>query len=289
MSIRKYTAFVKVAELKSITKAAEELNVTQSGVTQLINALEKDLNVSLFNRNRQGAVLTKEGEVLYPLIREVLRADSKVIAASKGLNLDEDKIIRIGTFTSVAVNWLPDIIKAYKEIEPNVKFEFVECGYNNIEESLRTPDVDFAFVPMPNALDCKCVPIYKDRLLALLPKDHPLAGASLCPMSIFENEDVISLIDTVDRDAKNAFAEAGIRPNIRYAVKDDYAMIAMVEKGLGISIIPELFSKEISENVITCELDPPSYRTIGLAFPSYEHLGQKAKAFAEYIKNWVNK
>lgn len=289
MNINKYTTFLKVVELGSITKAAAVLNHTQSGVTQLLHALEKDLGVCLLTRNRQGIQLTSEGQKLLPLIKEVTESNKRLQDAIRQLKNTDESTIRIAAFTSVAVNWLPDIIKEYQQIAPDIHFELIDCGYNNIEETLTEQQMDFGFVPLPIQLHCKCITVYQDRLLAVVPENHPLATAASCPLRVFAEEPVISLLPTIDRDARSVFEQNNIKPNIKYTVKDDYAMLAMVEKNLGICIMPELLLKGQQHHFSAVELAPPAFRTIGIAFPSYETVKQSAVQFAEFAAAWIRR
>ena len=299
MSLRKYAAFIKVTEHGSVTAAAAELGISQSGLTQLMNSLEDELGLTLLIRNRSGVKLTEEGEQLLPLMKEVLEADDKLLSLAASLTgaeaEDPGKVLKIGSFTSVAVNWLPDIIRSFSLEEPDVKIELIDCGYNNIEKSFAEHPMDFGFVRLPLDFKCKTLPLFNDRLLAVLPYDFDKSKLIYneteknytCPTSLFVTEPVVSLIDTVDRDAKTIFRSAGIVPNICYRVEDDFAMLAMVEKGLGISIMPELMLKNTNHKVLICQLYPPAFRMIGIAFPDYSHLSDTATKFVEFTKKYL--
>ena len=300
MSIRKYRALAKVVELGSVTSAAAELGVSQSSVTQLLNSLEDEFGVTLLARSRAGVKLTEAGEALLPLMQNVIEADSAVRLAAAGFSKPEpvsDKVIRIGSFTSVAVNWLPDILREFSKEEPDVRIELIDGGYNNIEKTFAEHPVDFGFVRLPLDFNCKTLPLCNDRLLAVLPADFDVSKLELkesgtdyvCPVSLFATEPVISLIDTVDRDAKTVFKSAGITPNIRYRVEDDYAQLAMVEKGLGVAIVPELMVKGTKQNVRVLELKPASYRMIGIAFPEQDKISDIALKFVEFTKRFLKR
>lgn len=294
MSINKYRVFLAVVEKGSVTAAAEALGHSQSGVTQLLNALEGDLEVKLLERNRKGVRLTGEGAKLLPLIKKAVEADDAVINCAYSLSRGTDKTIRIASFTSVAVNWLPEIIREFSTAEPDVAIELVEAAYNNIEKTFEKQQIDLCFVPLPIEFGGRTFQLYRDRLLAVLPQNFDNrkllmtgSGEYVCPVNVFETEPVISLVDTIDRDAKSVFDKAGIVPNIRYRVEDDYAMLAMVEKNLGVCIEPELILRDNKRNVRITELDPPAFRTIGVAFPDYEHAKPSAVKFLEFTENFI--
>ncbi len=296
MSIKKYTTFLKVVETGSITKAASLLGHTQSGVTQLLHSLEQDLRVQLLTRSRNGIALTPQGKELLPYIKEVVSHNEKLLQAAGALTTPKNTVIKIGAFTSVAVNWLPTIIKEYQKNTPDVKFELIDCGYNQIEQELEAHAVDLGFVPLTSSGGLRCIPLYEDRLLAVLPLDHPfLAGLSNTeitnkrfPVSSFAYYPVISLIPEIDLDARTVFESAHITPNTKYTVEDDYAMLALAKKGLGICVVPELMLRDNADNsIVALELDPPASRTIGIAFPAGTPVKPGIQAFADFIKKWV--
>ena len=128
--------------------------------------------------------------------------------------------------------------------------------------------------------------LLEDRLLAVVPVDHRLASLPRFPIKEVENEPFISLLETSDHDARRALEAAGVKPNIRYTTKDDYAIIAMVEQGLGVSIMPELLLSGRSDNVRIMELTPPASRTIGLCLPDADRAGPATARFAQCVSDW---
>lgn len=126
MSISKYKVLMEVLEQKSLTKAAETMGYTQSGISHTINSLEEEFGFELIVRGRSGARLTKNGEQVITTIREILKWNEYLeqqIAAVHGVELGT---VRIGTFTSVSVHWLPNILKKFQQDFPNIKIKLVE-------------------------------------------------------------------------------------------------------------------------------------------------------------------
>ena len=288
INITKYQIFAKAAELGSITKAAEAMGYTQSAISHSISSLEEELGFDLMHRSRSGIRLTEDG-------RRVLSAVGDILASCEQLDRTVDEIrgldsgtVRIGTFTSVAVHWLPGMIKEFQNIYPNVDFKLLNGDYHDIEQWIDEGAVDLGFVTLPSDLSCECIPLTEDRLLAIVPPDHPLAGQSRFPLERIPDEDFISLLESSDHDARRALDAAGVKPNIKFTTKDDYAIIAMVEKGLGMSIIPELLLQGRGDNIRSMELSPPAKRTIALAVPAESKAGPAARRFAEHICRWVS-
>lgn len=287
MPVNKYEAFLKAAELGSLTRAATELGVTQSAVSHMIGALEEELGFSLLKRGRSGARATAEGERVLPAIRGMLNSREQLeqtAAAIRGLDCGT---VRIGTFTSVAVHWLPGMIKRFQADYPNVELKLMNGDYHDVEQWLADGSCDLGFIALPTKQRGKVTALLEDRLLAVVPKDHRLASLPRFPIKEVEHEPFISLLETSDHDARRALDAAGVTPNIRYTTKDDYAIIAMVEQGLGVSIMPELLLSGRNDNVRIMELTPPASRVIGLCLPDADRAGPATTRFAQCVSDWV--
>ena len=287
MNISKYQTFLKVVELGSLTRAAEALGYTQSGVSHIIGSLEEELGFALLTRSRAGVQLTADGERVLPAIRSILNGASQldqIVAAIRGLDTG---VIRVGTFTSVAVHWLPGMIKVFQQDHPNIEFKLLNGDYHDVERWLADGSIDVGFVALPSRIDCRTIPLREDRLLAILPKDHPRAKLDKYPLSEIGSEDFISLLKNSDQDARRAMELAGVTPHIKFTTKDDYAILAMVENGLGISIVPELLLQGHTQNLRAMELFPGAKRTIALAIPDAGSLSPAVSRFVEYACRWV--
>ena len=287
MSISKYETLAKVCELGSLTKAAEALEITQSAVSHTINSLEEQFGFAILTRSRAGVKLTDNGQRIMPSVRGMLNYYEQLnqtVSAIRGLDFGT---VRIGAFTSVAVHWLPGVIKEFQRDYPNVDIKLLNGDYHDVEKWLTEGSVDLGFVNLPTKLNCECIALMEDRLLAILPPDHKFASYPKFPLVECETEAFITLLETSNHDANRALSAAGIKPNIKFSTKDDYAIIAMVEQGLGISIMPELLLRGRHDNVAVKELVPPSKRTIGLAIGETSSQSPATRKFADYIIKWV--
>ena len=287
VNLSKYQTFLRVVELGSLTRAAEALGCTQSGVSHTINSLEDELGFTLLVRSRAGVRLTPDGERILPAVRSIMNGIGQleeIVAAIRGLDTGT---IRIGTFTSVAVHWLPGIIKVFQQDHPHVEIKLLNGDYHDVEEWLSDGSIDVGFVPLPCRAECRTIPLREDRLLAILPKDHPKAKLDKYPISEIGSEDFISLLKNSDHDARRAMELAGVKPNIRFTTKDDYAIIAMVENGLGVSIVPELLLQGHTDNLRAMELFPGAKRTIALAIPDSSASSPAVQSFVDYACKWV--
>lgn len=288
MSTSKYAVFLKTAELRSLTQAAQALGCTQSGVSHAVSALEEELGFPLLIRNRAGARLTPDGERVLPAVRAICEATDALNRQAAAIRGVDAGTVRVGAFTSVAVHWLPGMIKAFERAHPLVEFDLLNGDYHDVTEALLHGRVDMGFVPLPTELpNCVCEPLVEDRLLVVLPKNHPLARCERFPMAEIEKEPFISLLESSNHDARRALELAGVRANVKFKTKDDYAIIAMIEQGLGISIMPELLLCGQSSKIRAIPLENGATRTIGLAVLKTSQSDLCVKLFAAHIKNWL--
>ena len=241
----------------------------------------------MLTRSRAGVRLTDNGMRIMPSIRSILNYEEQLRQTVSSIVGIDSGTVRIGAFTSVAVHWLPGVIKKFQHDYPKVDIKLLTGDYYDVEEWLEAGMVDLGFVTVPNRLSMECRALMEDRLFAILPNDHKFASYPKFPLVECETEAFITLLETSNHDARRALDAAGIKPNIKFSTKDDYAIIAMVEQGLGISIMPELLLKGRHDNLKIKELVPPSKRTIGLAIPEASRHSPATRKFADYIIKWV--
>ncbi|MEK4064800.1 MULTISPECIES: LysR family transcriptional regulator [Paenibacillus] len=287
MSITKYEVFLKVVELGSLTKAADVLGFTQSGISHTISSLEMEFGFSLLVRNRSGVKLTVNGEQVVQPIREILKWNEQLKQQVADIHGLETGTITIGTFTSVSVHWLPGMIKEFRKEYPYIEFKLMEGGYLEIEQWIEAGVVDCGFISLPTRDKFEVFPLKQDRMLAILSQEHPLSKAPYMPLAQMAYEDFIIQKAGSDYDARRVFERAGIQPNIKFTAGDDYAIIAMVENGLGISVLPEMVISRQNHNVAMLELEERSFRSLGIAVHSMKYASPATRRFLKHVQVWL--
>ena len=288
MSLKKYEAFVRTVELGSLTKAAQSLGSTQSRISHILNDLEEEYGFRLMHRSRGGIELTEAGRLLLPKMQAIVQKEQELSECVAEIRNADAGTVRLGVFTSVAVHWLPGMIRAFQSAHPRAQLEMRSGDYHDVEQWLREGSVDLGFITLPGPAEVETIPLAEDPLVAILPKGHRLAALSQIPIEELGEDPFISLLQSSAHDIHRAMDNAGIRPNIKYTTKDDYAILAMVEQGLGISIVPQLLIRGRSQNLEVRPLIPGASRTIALAIPQGEAL-PVVRAFAETAVQWLRK
>lgn len=286
--MNRYLALQKIIEMGSFTKAAEALGYTQSSISQMIASLENELAIKLLTRSRTGVKLTIEGAELYPFIERSItgyRAMQEKANEIKGL---ETGMIRVGTMTSVTCHWMPQLIKGFQKQYPHVQFLFHQGDYKLIPEWIKTGAVDFGFTTPPAAPELNTIPIKNGEMLAVLPKNHPLSKQKSVPIEELTKEPFILLEEGHYSEPMNAFHEAGLEPDIKYTIHDDYAIMTMVEAGLGVSILAELMLRRTNFDIVCLPVEPPVYRTLAIGYKDKDSLPIASKYFIEYLQKHKN-
>lgn len=288
LNMNRYLAFQKVVELKSFTKAAEALGYTQPAMSQMISSLEKELSIKLLYRSRYGIRLTLEGEKLYPYIQRTILQYQSMMEIAKEINGLDTGIIRIGTISSISCHWLPKLIQSFWEIYPKVQFILHQGDYTTIPEWVRTGEVDFGFIN-PDAVSGMNTSFIKEgELRAVLPIDHRLAVKSYVTLEDLSSEPFLLLEEGSLSEPLEAFHQAGIKPNIKLCVHDDYSILSMIENGLGVSILPELVLHKTNYKVAIIPIEPCITRKIGIVIKDENALSIASKTFIDFLFVHVN-
>lgn len=288
MSNQKYEAFIKTAELGSFKKAAEALGYTQAGISYMLNTLEDELGVSLFVRDYGGARLTSEGAQILPWIRDVCNSERRMNTKLNELKSLESGIIRVAAFTSISIHWLPGIIHSFLQDHPKVEFDLRwSDDSNELERLIYQGDVDCGFLILPAPKDLITIPLKREPMLAVLPEDHPLADAPYFPISALAEYPYIGLKEDFYSETDQVFTRHGVKPNVFITAENDYTVMALVSKGFGFSIFPELSLLSPSFPLITKELESPVYREVVIAVRSYKTASLATLNFLNCVKKWV--
>jgi len=287
MQLTKCLAFLKTVETGSISRAAEQLGYTQSAVSRMILDLEKDWGVELLHRNRAGVQLTSAGLQLLPAIRSVAEGCAELEYAVGELHGIHTGLVRVGTFTTVADSWIPELLQNFRKLYPGVSFDLLNSeSYGEIEDWIRHGKVDCGFVRLPSAGDLQTWFLKRDMLMAVLPPTHPLAQAERFPVANLEGESVIKL--KKDQEIGQFLERLPAAAAAHCAVSSDHTILAMVERGLGVSVLHSVMADSCRYRVVWKRLDVDQYRDIAIATARNSRLSGAAKRFVEFVCESLN-
>ncbi|MFB9327895.1 LysR family transcriptional regulator [Paenibacillus aurantiacus] len=280
MTLFQFEIFLAVVQTGSFTRAGELLNASQSGVSHSIGDLEKELGVTLFARNRNGAKLTDAGEQILAHVREILHHTEQIkqaAAASRGVN---GGTIRIGAFPSFSANVLPGILQAFRGHYPGVELLLFEGSYAEVEAWIKAGVVDLGFLADPSD-DVDSVQLLRDPYVAVLPALHPLRELDIISIEQLAHEPFLSLKSGCERLVMHAFQERGVSLNKQFEVAENSTILSMVEAGIGVSVVPSMIVPAVPANIAVRPLNPPLHRIIGLAVRSQHEVSPAVAAFIQ--------
>ncbi|SEN45913.1 LysR family transcriptional regulator [Lihuaxuella thermophila] len=288
MTFTQMEVFLKIVQTGSFTKAGEEIGLSQSAVSHAIAGLESELGFRLIQRNRSGIRITPDGKRILPYIHQIFRLKEQIKQEAASITGLQTGTVRVGTFPSVSAKWLPSILKQYQSQYPSIEVELREGGYEEVEKWIRTGAVDLGFIPFPmKETEVHTERLKNDRLVLLLPQGHPLHRHPSPSIEQLAEVPFIMPKKGCDIHIYRLFNEKNLKPRIRFEIEDDHTIVAMVQAGLGASILPEMTLPNELEHVHFVLLGEEIYRTIGIAAPSSDSLSPAAKKFWETAVAWV--
>ena len=288
MSLQKYAALLKTVEYGSISLAADQMGYTQPAVSRMIADLEAEWDVELLRRSRAGLEPSSVCLQLLPILRSI-QADCEAlnfaIAEFHGAHTG---FVRVGTFTSVADMWIPNLLKTFQAQYPNIEFDLINMeSYAEIENSIRHGRVDCGFVRLPTVNDLDVHFLMRDELVAVLPQDHPYADAQEFPVAELQGAPFIKLREKVDFEVSHFLESIAYKPKLCYEVSNDHTVLSMVECGLGITIANSLIANNPRYNVACKRFDIEQYRDIAIATAKNVRVASSTKLFIDHVVSTI--
>ncbi|MGP1385965.1 MAG: LysR family transcriptional regulator [Thainema sp.] len=279
-------ALVAVANDQNFSEAALKLGISQSAVSHAIASLEDELGVVLLNRGRYGARPTPVGEQIIQQSRQILdmlQEIGKTANLAKGLERGQ---VRVGSFRSVATYLLPEVIALLQQRLPGIKLDILEYEeYSEVEQALRDGRIDAGFTHLPTPPDLESWELLRDEYLVLLPPNADITTPELTWEQI-EQFDLILYpeLDSSHRMLMDHCRQRGHRLSITYPVREDSTIVRMVQRGLGISIMPRLAAEPLPNEIKTYRLPSPLERVIGIAISAKTLHPPAVFAFIELLR-----
>ena len=284
MDTARCRAFVASVKHGSFSKAAEELNYTTSGVSQLVTALEEDLKITLLHRTRKGVTMTADGERMYNVIYNFVKQEEQIYQMASdisGLLVGE---IVIAAFPSICSAWLPNIIRRFKEIHPGVEFRIDDGIRDHVMEALRSGRADIGFLSDHHDLTGEFTLLERNPMVAMVSYDSPYAAGEVFPLADCEKADLIQHSRGHDLDMDSIYKANHLKPNIVYTTRNSSTAAAMAEQNMGILMVNELSTHMWHYNLKVLPLDPPQYTNLGMVVSVMSNASPAVKAFVRFVR-----
>ena len=289
MELKQLEYFLTVSKLKSFTLAAEQMYVSQPGVTTAIKRLEEELGIQLFIRNKKNATLTAEGRVFFNHIEIIMNDVSKAITSVTELKNLNNGNIRIGLSPVTGVSVLTFILAKFHALYPSLSLIFIEDGSLQLQKQLEEGLIDFAIISIAgkDSLDILDIhPLGQQEFRIALPTYHMFKDKKQLKLINLANENLILFKENClsRKIVLDMFHRSEIEPIISFSSNSVQTIKRFIVCGSGISLLPAE-ALEDDKSICSLTIDPPLYIPFGLAIKKSNHLSHAAETLIEFIKN----
>ena len=283
METQKIKVILSALQYGSLSKAAEEISYTPSAMSHIADSLEKELGVKILARTPFGVSLTEEGETLYEHMVAMVEAEERLRRAAEALVSDKAHHLRIGAFSSISQNILPEIIGQFKREHPEIKISV--SVDDKLQDWLERDRADVIFTDEFTYGDNLWIPIREDPFVAVVPSGILKGRRSVSREELYPYT-YISINEQILNSYFDRERFAGV---LDFSSVDNVSVLYMVKQGLGVSILPSLITGQRIQGVRTLRLTPSVSRTIGFACKKEGKSSYATGVFMGYLTRFRSK
>lgn len=290
-SIRQIRYFIAVANMGQVSRAAMELNVSQSAVTTAVKHLEEIVGAPLFNRHAGGVALTYEGNIFLDHARRIMAAVDEAVRSPRRLRDDVSGTLRLAMTYTVAGYFLPPFIERFARAFPSVALQLTEAPRNAIEDGLVSGTFDLAVMLTSNIMDQEGLAyetLLQSRRRLWLSSQHPLLEQPSVSLSDVASEPYIMLtVDEASNTAQRYWNRTSYRPRTIFRTSSVEAVRSMVANGMGVTILSDMVYRPWSLDGRRVEVislaDRIPTMDVGLAWAANVEQNTAVSAFREFM------
>jgi LysR family hydrogen peroxide-inducible transcriptional activator len=290
MELHQLRYLVAVAESHNFTAAAESCHVTQPTLSHQVRKLEEEVGEPLLQRRKKGAFLTPLGERIYRHALDILKNVESVRQAASSFSKDVQGLLKIGVIPTIAPYFLPDLLRLTQKRHPGIRFQMTEEPTEHLLASLGAGLIDLAILSPPIAQDkLQTLDLFSDEFLLALPVNHFLGRSREISLRVLREQPMILMNDAhCLRGQTVSFCQrAGFAPKVFIQSSQLDTVLALVETGQGISLVPAMARKAFRHRkVIFRPLRPEKLaRKISLAWSRQMTPSRAFSAFVEICQS----
>ena len=288
MQWNQFQQFSSVARWQNMTRAAQELSISQPALSRSIARLEEEMGFTFFERNGKKIKLNSCGAIFLEHVERAMREIEQGKEKVRQYADPSGGTIALAFLHSLGANFVPGLVERYRKSQPKTRFKLYQNGTTALREQLLGGEIDLCLCAvLREATELVWTPLYREPLFIAVPKEHWLAGRGKIKLAEIAHEPVISFKEHYGLRilADELFAGAGIRPEITFEGEEIMTVAGLVEAGLGVALIPHSHGLEEMKLVFLAVEDVACYRTIGLAWTKTRNLSPAARRFKDFILN----
>lgn len=246
MDLQQIRYFLGLAKELHFWNTAGKMNITQSALSRHIQALESELGLQLFERNKRNVKLTPAGKFLQEKWETELSEMEFIHQFARQIHLGETGTIRIAHPDSISGSIIPGMISRISEAFPKLQIELVQVQYENQQEFLQNYKIDLVITrDKNNAPGISAEKIYTDHLAIVVPETHPYQTIADLSKETLEQQKFILPVKDVGSSysdiIQQMFRSLNVVPDVFLHSEFGSTIIALVRKGLGVAILPDSY------------------------------------------------
>lgn len=276
MDTLKVKLFLMVAEQQSFSAVANAFSYTPSAISHMADALEAEVGVKLFDRTNKGVCLTENGHKLYDRFLALANAEEELCKDVAVLSSKNKQVLRIGTYSSIALHFLPAILQSFKQEYPLVKATITVDDY--MQDWLKKGTVDVILADQQMG-DDRWEPLLEDAYVAVVPESMFPGREEIDVQELYG----YTFIKSTEMLLEQYLDYARFDDIIEVKSVEDNSLIFMVKEKLGITILPRLSIHILPEGVKALMLKPEIKRTIGVIYDS-KRASWACQCFVKHIR-----
>lgn len=286
MEWQQFEYFQTLARMQHVTRAAEELSISQSALSRSIARFEDEIGVPLFERQGRSIRLNRYGQIFLKSVDCMMNEFYKGKQEIQDLLEPEQGQVSLGFLHTLSTNLIPDLIASFRTQYPKINFQLKQSPSHILLEQLQLGELDLCLIaPMEIKPPIQWTKLWSEELFVIVPEGHKLANRESIMLKEIADETFIllkkgySLRITIEQ----LFEEVGITPKVTFEGEEADTVAGLVAAGLGISILPDL--KGIDKSKISqISVDwPKCQRLIGIARIEGRYLSPAAEKFKKFI------
>jgi DNA-binding transcriptional LysR family regulator len=285
MDLRRLRYFVAVAGSLHFGRAAQQMHVVQSAISQQIKLLEADLGVALLTRTRGSVSLTDAGRMFLPECRRVLQQAEEAVRAARQAALGRLGTVKFSFIDNALWSLLPPMIRAFRDRYPGVSLELQPRDRISQVEALENRVVDVALIPAPAPRGNFETELFaRGSLMVALPADHPLLSVSRLDISMLAAHAIVTFPSELNTRIRELFVAAcaanGFSPTVSQEASQLHTQLALVGAGFGVSPVPDWVAANNFQNIGFRPLQSPLNYDLVLVW----RRGNKSGALAHFLE-----
>ncbi len=287
MNLQQIIYFKTIAELEHYTRAAERLLISQPSLSYAMSELERELGAPLFQKSGRNVTLTKYGKLFLAHAERALKELEDGREEIRQLLYPDQGTIVVSYPSSMGISFIPYIVSCFYTDSANKKISFVfeQRPTPETVKLFREGKIDIGFGSKTMDQDMVFHPIYTEKMVLVIAKDHPLAGRGSVRLKEIAEEPLVTWNKGCASrpEVEALYKGAGLTPRIAFEVQDESIITGIVSKGLGVGIVPRLLGQDYP-NVAILELeDLNASRTMYMIWPKNRYLAPVAEHFRAYV------